>query len=298
MELRDIEYFAVVAEHGNIRRASEALDLSPAALSKSVRRLEASLQAKLMQRVPKGVELTAVGAALVEHVSRLRLTMSDVTREARDLATGFAGHLRIGVSPIECEDLPAVCARLLMEAPKISIDLEVNDNDVLLPQLCNGQLDVVFNFIGAAPRPGTVHEHLYDDELVVCGSARHRLAKMRRVPLAELASERWAIQSSQHLWVQTLMHVLRDHGCPPPNIAMQVRSMRARLQIWSCTDLLGVTTKRLLRQAGTPFGVKEIAVAELRRARPVGAIYRKDGYLPPAARRLIELLKARLSRPA
>jgi DNA-binding transcriptional LysR family regulator len=74
--------------------------------------------------------------------------------------------------------------------------------------------------------------------------------------------------------------------------------MRARLQIWSCTDLLGVTTKRLLRQAGTPFGVKEIAVAELRRARPVGAIYRKDGYLPPAARRLIELLKARLSRPA
>jgi len=295
MELRDIEYFAVVAEHGNIRRASEALDLSPAALSKSVRRLEASLQTKLVRRVPKGVQLTAVGAALLEHVSRLRLTMSDVVREARDLTAGFAGHLHIGVSPIECEDLPAACARLLMEAPKVSIELEVNDNDVMLPQLCKGELDVVFNFIGAAPRPGTVHEHLYDDELVVCASAKHRLAKARRVPLADLERERWAVESSRHLWVQTLAHVLRDNGCPPPNIAMQARSLRARLQLWSCTDLLGLTTKRILRQAGTPFGIKEIAVAELRRARPVGAIYRKEGYLPPAARRLIELLKARLA---
>lgn len=297
MELRDIEYFAVVAEHGNIRRASEALDLSPAALSKSVRRLEASLQTKLVERVPKGVQLTAVGAALVEHVSRLRLSMSDVAREARDLTTGFAGHVRIGVSPIECEDLPAACARLLAGAPKLSVELEVNDNDVLLPRLCKGELDVVFNFVGAAPWPGTVHEHLYDDQVVVCASAKHRLAKARRVPLAELARERWAVQSPRHLWVQTLAHVLRDQGCPPPNIAMHVRSLRARLQLWSCTDLLGLATKRLLRQAGAPFGIKEIAVAELRRARPVGAIYRKDGYLPPAARRLIDLLKARLSRP-
>jgi DNA-binding transcriptional LysR family regulator len=31
MELRDIEYFAVVAEHDNVRRASEALNLSPPA---------------------------------------------------------------------------------------------------------------------------------------------------------------------------------------------------------------------------------------------------------------------------
>ena len=31
MELRDIEYFAVMAEHGNVRRAAEALGLSPPA---------------------------------------------------------------------------------------------------------------------------------------------------------------------------------------------------------------------------------------------------------------------------
>ena len=59
MQLRDLEYFAAVAEHGNLGRAAEALDLSQPALSKSVRRLELWAGTKLVQRTPKGVELTA-----------------------------------------------------------------------------------------------------------------------------------------------------------------------------------------------------------------------------------------------
>lgn len=45
MELRDIRYFAVVAEHLNIGRAAEALDMSATALTKSLRRLEKSVGA-------------------------------------------------------------------------------------------------------------------------------------------------------------------------------------------------------------------------------------------------------------
>ena len=58
MELRDIEYFAVIAEHGHLGRASEALGLSQPALSKSLRRLEEAVEARLFNRTPKGMELT------------------------------------------------------------------------------------------------------------------------------------------------------------------------------------------------------------------------------------------------
>ena len=50
MELRDIEYFAVIAEHGQLGRAAEALHLSQPALSKSLRRLEDALGVKLFRR--------------------------------------------------------------------------------------------------------------------------------------------------------------------------------------------------------------------------------------------------------
>ena len=48
MELRDIEYFAVVADCGNLGRAAEELGLSTPALSKSLRRLECALDAKVV----------------------------------------------------------------------------------------------------------------------------------------------------------------------------------------------------------------------------------------------------------
>ena len=57
MELRDIEYFAVIAEHGHLGRAADALGLSQPALSKSLRRLEQALQVKLVKRTPDTWEL-------------------------------------------------------------------------------------------------------------------------------------------------------------------------------------------------------------------------------------------------
>src|SRR5436190_23527979 len=97
MDMRDIEYFAVVAEHGHVGRAADALGLGQPALSMSLRRLEKSAQAKLVRRTAKGVELTAVGVALLSHVQRLRLARTDLAREMLALAKGEAGHLRIGL---------------------------------------------------------------------------------------------------------------------------------------------------------------------------------------------------------
>ena len=98
MDLRDIEYFAVIAEHGHLGRAAEALGLGQPALSVSLRRLEKSAEAKLVKRTPKGVELTDVGRALLTHVGRLQLAREDLARELSDLAHGQAGHLRVGTT--------------------------------------------------------------------------------------------------------------------------------------------------------------------------------------------------------
>jgi DNA-binding transcriptional LysR family regulator len=90
-QLRDIEYFSVVAEHGHLGRAADALRLTQPALSKSLHRLEQAMQAKLARRTSKGMALTLVGVALVSRVRQLRLSLEDITREVADLAQGRAG---------------------------------------------------------------------------------------------------------------------------------------------------------------------------------------------------------------
>src|SRR6476469_9186678 len=99
IELRDLEYFAVICEHGHLGRAAESLDMSQSALSKSLRRIEDAVGAKVVMRTPKGVELTSGGSALRAQVQRLRLAVDDVIHEAQDVGQGRAEHLRIGVTP-------------------------------------------------------------------------------------------------------------------------------------------------------------------------------------------------------
>src|SRR6185503_19411936 len=133
MELRDIEYFATVAQHGHLGRAAEALGLGQPALSMSLRRLEKSARAKLVKRTPKGVELTSVGSALLGHVERLRLARADLARELANLAQGKAGHLRIGVNPMSADYFAAVYPALLNAAPGLTLDITDSDNDVMVP---------------------------------------------------------------------------------------------------------------------------------------------------------------------
>ena len=291
MELRDIEYFAVVAEHGNVRRAAEALDLSPPALSKSLRRLEKSVGAKLVKRTPKGVELTAVGAAMVGQVRRIRLTLDDVVREAADLSQGQAGHLRLAAGPTICEELPAAFARLQREAPKLTLEITVTDNDETVPLLRKGELEMIFNVIPAVPYEGTVQEHLYDEDWVVCASASHRLVRQKRVTIKDVEPEGWALSHVNLLFPYPLSTVFQDHGLAPPRVVIKTRSLRLRLHAWSSSSLLGFTSKRVMRHAAPRFRLKEVPLKELTWRRQVGVIYRKDAYLSPAARRFIEILK-------
>ena len=291
LELRDVEYFAVVAEHGHVGRAAEALGLSQPALSRSLRRLETAIEARLFARTPKGVELTVVGSALLSQVRRLRLAVDDVTREAVDLSRGQAGHLRIGSSGIINDYLSGIYAALRKEAPKLTLRITATDNDVMLPLLRKGELDLIVNYLAATSHEGTVQEHLFDEDWVVFASARHRLAGCRRVTLRDLAQEEWTLSVSSLLNVQWLYRAFEERGLPPPRVAIETRTIRPRLQICAATDLLSFTSRRILGQAAPKFRLKELPVKELTWRRAVGVIYRKDGYLSPAARRFIEILK-------
>ena len=292
MEIRDLEYFAVVAQHGHVGRAADALGLSQPALSKSLRRLEKAVEAKLVRRTPKGVELTAVGFALRGHVSRLRLSLNDVLHEAADLGQGRAGHLRIGAGAgMGDQFLSAACSALLLDAPKVSAVLTVAPNAVLLPALRNGEHDLVISGIPHPAYPDLTQERLYEDEFVVYASARHRLAGHRRPSLAEIAKERWALSAPDDLSWKRVHRVFDDNGLPPPRIAFATTAALVRVQTVASSDLVSFSSRRVLQPVWQQFSLTALRVKELAWERPVGVSYRKDAYLSPAARRFIDILK-------
>jgi DNA-binding transcriptional LysR family regulator len=292
MELRDIEYFAVVAEHGSIGRAAEALNMSQPALSKSLRRLEQSIRAKVVQRTTKGVELTAVGSALLTQVRRLRMTMNDISRETADLSAGHAGNLRIGTpAAFALHLVPAACEALLKEAPRVSLKILVRERPPLIAGLLNGTLDLVVTTIQTTSVEDLVEVHLYDEEYVVYASAKHKLAKHKQLTLADLVNERWAMSDVNNPSWQQLSRVHATAGLPPPKSSLEVSHLPMRQQLVATSQLLAFGAADVARHASRHFPIVVLPVKNLGDKRNVGVVHRKEAYLPPVALRYIELLK-------
>jgi DNA-binding transcriptional LysR family regulator len=293
MELRDIEYFAVIAEHGHLGRAANALGLSQPALSKSLRRLEQALQAKVVKRTPKGVALTAEGSALLLRVRELRLSLHSIAREIADMAQGRMGHLRVGIGfPRPEQLLASAFSALVKDAPRARVTATISDNDVMVPALCNGELDLIVNYLSSThSREGLVREHLYDDQYVVVASRTHRLAGREQVDLADLAHERWCVSPLALASQRRLHDVFREAGLRDPQITLECRSPGLRLHAVAGSDLLDWTSRGFVEQTPLAPKLEVLPVAELAWLRPVGLIYRQDKYPPPALKRLIDIIK-------
>jgi DNA-binding transcriptional LysR family regulator len=299
MELRDLEYFVAVAEHGHLGRAADSLGLTHPALSKSLARLEGAMQVKLFNRGGKGMELTAEGSLLLSRARELRQSLWNVAREVSDVSRGHAGHIRVGVGAVVNghEFVSMAFAEMLRDAPRITIKAMVSDADEILAALHSGQLDVVVNILypTTPPPAGLVFVPLYDEECVPLCAPNHRLAAHTHVSLVELSKERWALSGAVHSesvlsTLRKLREVFRDSGLEPPRIAFESRSLSLRLQLSANSDVLLYTSRAHARRLVTaPLHV--LPVKELYWLRPVGVLHRKEPYMSPAVRRFIDILK-------
>lgn len=294
MEFRDLQYFVVVAEHQNIGRAAEALDLSATALSKCLRRLEKSIGTKLVRRAAKGIALTAVGTALVTRIGSLQGMFNDLQHEAADLALGRTGHINVGtISGTLEKRLARAYASLLKESPAITAEVTVGVNNVLGELLRKGEIDFCIARPRSLPAAEFVFEHLYDDPYVVYASARHRFAKRKQVSIKELAGERWAAANGTFSpqW-QALFGAFEDSGLRAPSMSLEVNSVAFTAFTIAHSDHIGLCSRALLEQMARQYSLVELPVKELTHVRRMFVVYRKDAYLSPAALRLIAILKA------
>src|SRR5690348_7877406 len=75
LEVRQLEYFLAVHDHGGVTRAAKALHLSQPSLSQAIRSLERQLRTELFLRVGRGLVLAPAGQALLEPARQVLRSM-------------------------------------------------------------------------------------------------------------------------------------------------------------------------------------------------------------------------------
>lgn len=300
MELRDLEYFIVVAEHGRLGAAADAMRISQPALSKSIARLETALEVKLFSRSQSGMALTAEGELLLSRARDLRLSLRNIASEVTDLSRGRSGHINIGLGPtVDREFVMASISRLMQEAPRLTMKVIISDADEIDPLLRSGQLDLNINFMLTEQAVAYQYALLYADEFVACCSTKHRLAERSQVQLSEIAQDRWTVSQMVFGSQVRLFDTFRAHGLIAPTIAFECRGLSLRLAAAANSDLLLFTSRRIVERAiasGAPL--KVLSVEGLDWRPNVAAMYRKEHYVHPAVLSLIEMLKAATANEA
>jgi DNA-binding transcriptional LysR family regulator len=97
MELYQLKTFVTVAEEGHLTRAAERLHASQPSVSGHIRALEDELGLTLFERTPKGMRLTAAGAALKAQAESVLKAADALRYEAMRQKGELSGELRVGL---------------------------------------------------------------------------------------------------------------------------------------------------------------------------------------------------------
>ncbi|WP_144148578.1 LysR family transcriptional regulator [Paraburkholderia sp. BCC1884] len=131
MELNDLAAFVSVARAGGFRDAARSGGVSASSLSIAVRRLEAKLGLRLLNRTTRSVAPTEAGQRLIEKLTPLFGEMEaalDVLNGFRDKPTGT---LKLNVPSSAARIvMPGIIAPFLKAYPDIRIEIVVEDGFV------------------------------------------------------------------------------------------------------------------------------------------------------------------------
>lgn len=290
VDLRDLQYFEVIAQLEHMGRAAAKLHRTQPALSRCIRRLEEACEAELFEKAGRGMRLTTAGKALLKWAQRTRFDVESATREIRDIGRGLSGHVKLGIAPTAAQYLLPLAARdLLEEAPEVTLRTTVALGDVLTPLLQAGDIDLMVG-TERPETPGFASRLLAEDQIVVAARATHEVFKKTPLTLKDLTAYRWVLQPAGAPTRDWLDQAFDRHRLPRPRVQVESTMLLMLPPLIAQTGLLSFISRLHLQEGATGAALREVKLRGATMRRRMVVTYRDSGYLSPASKRLIALL--------
>lgn len=292
LDSRRMRVLLHVARTGSLAAAAAELGYTPSAVSQQIRALERELGTVVLERRGRGVVLTEPGRALADRAQRIVDELHAAEAEVEAIAGLRAGTLRLGwFSTAGAILIPRAIARFRERHPDIELELEEADPDECAQALREGQLDlaVLYEFRLGPPLPTDLRlTPLLEDRLHIALPPGHRLARRKRIRMAELRDETW-IQGVRHgSTLATLPAACREAGFEP-RIALRTDDPMAWQGLVAAGVGVAVIPELTLPTARPDILVRELDAPSL--VRKVSVAMPRARYSPPAATAMVGTLE-------
>jgi DNA-binding transcriptional LysR family regulator len=177
--IEDIRLFLRVLDLGSISAAARTLELSPAVASQRLKRLEAALGVRLLQRSTRQLKVTPEGAALAERGRPLIEDLEALTSDLGRAAEEVTGTLRVTLpAAFGRQYISPLLPEFLARHPRLRLSIDLSD----------AMLDLVAEGFDLGLRIGTLEDsnliarRLADNRRLLCASPGY--LERRGVPKA------------------------------------------------------------------------------------------------------------------
>lgn len=295
MTFDELAAFVAIATGGGFGHASRKLHRSQPAISRRIRQLELHLDARLFERVGRGVRLTAAGRALLPHAEAALAALDDGRRAVRALAkrAEAAQPLRVAVVGT-LADLYLVRAlrgfRTRFGAG--SIELRTATSREVSALVRRGEAELGLRYF-PDPDPKLASHPLGHERLVVAVGAGHRIRAKRVASLRAFEGDTWLgfppdprhPESSG----EVLQRQLAAGGLAHPALT-PVDSLTAQKRLVEAGLGIALLPKSSVREELRRRTLRAVEVARFRPAQPVVAVERRSGHRHPLAQTFLDLL--------
>lgn len=185
MDLRQLNAFLAVVEHGGFTAAARATHTVQSNVSTHVARLERELATTLIDRATG--RPTQEGEAVVARARRIQAELAALEADVSSLQGAPRGTVRLGVIGTTARWLtPHLVEALARVAPQIDLIVADGTTTSLVLRLLDGGLDL--GVVGLPIDDGEIRTvSLFDEEYIVVAPNDHPLAQLDIATVADLA---------------------------------------------------------------------------------------------------------------
>jgi DNA-binding transcriptional LysR family regulator len=289
MDFDQLFYFQIVAKHKSLTKASEELNLSQPALSRSILRLEEEIGVPLFERKSRGVVLNQYGKVFLIHANQVLSEMKEAKQTIHDMVDPHHGTISLAfIQTLGSSFVPDLISEFQKEFPSIQFQLSQNISSKILKEIHAANIDIGF-CSPLAPHEGLCSIPVLSEELFLIVPAVHRLAGKERVSLSEVADDPFIFFKPKTALHDLILNLCNEAGFMP-------RKVFEGYEERTVSDLVGAN----LGVAIVPFipNLDESKISMVRVQSPkcfrvIQMVWRWNGYMSPAVLNFKEFVEKR-----
>lgn len=215
ISLRKLASLLAFMEMGNLARAAERLDTTPASMHRALHSLEEALRCPLFR--PQGRQLVPTEAAhvLAQAAREVLQRLDEGIRATRRAAGHGSGRLRVGsLYSLTSRAVPTAILALKQRRPQLQAELVLGSNADLLRKLREGTIDAAL--MGHQPDAADLEsEGLFEDEIGFAAPVGSRFASLSAVDLGACAHEPFVALTEGFVTLDAFNAAFRVAGFTP-----------------------------------------------------------------------------------